>query len=119
MPSGDRTGPAGQGPATGRKLGYCSGFDSPGNSKGKGVGMGRRSGFGFRSGRGMGRAAGCGMGWGWGYNFPDHGNMYRSPWMHPMTREEEINLLKEESEALKRSQAQIEKRLGDLEKGKA
>lgn len=116
MPSGDRTGPAGQGPATGRRLGYCSGFDSPGYLKGSGGGRGRRAGFGFSFGRGMGRAAGYGRGRGWGYNFPEYGLMYRTPWAHPMTREEEISLLKEESEALKRSQEDIEKRLSDLEK---
>ncbi|MCF7946089.1 MAG: DUF5320 domain-containing protein, partial [Spirochaetia bacterium] len=27
MPRGDRTGPDGMGPRTGRALGYCSGYD--------------------------------------------------------------------------------------------
>lgn len=31
MPAGDRTGPEGQGPMTGRAAGYCAGYDSPGN----------------------------------------------------------------------------------------
>jgi len=30
MPGGDRTGPMGFGPRTGRGLGYCSGFNTPG-----------------------------------------------------------------------------------------
>jgi hypothetical protein len=30
MPGGDRTGPAGLGPMTGRGAGYCAGFDVPG-----------------------------------------------------------------------------------------
>ncbi|HSG28548.1 MAG TPA: DUF5320 domain-containing protein [Candidatus Krumholzibacterium sp.] len=30
MPGGDRTGPAGEGPGTGRGAGYCSGYDVPG-----------------------------------------------------------------------------------------
>jgi hypothetical protein len=47
MPSGDRTGPMGQGPRTGRGLGYCSGSNVPGfmNSgfgRSFGVGFGRR-----------------------------------------------------------------------------
>lgn len=46
MPSGDRTGPMGQGPRTGRSLGFCSGYDMPGNLKGFGGGMSRRGGFG-------------------------------------------------------------------------
>jgi hypothetical protein len=30
MPRGDRTGPAGMGPMTGRAAGYCAGYDMPG-----------------------------------------------------------------------------------------
>jgi hypothetical protein len=48
MPLGDRTGPMGQGPRTGRALGFCSGYDSPGYTKGVGGGMGR--GFKFAGG---------------------------------------------------------------------
>ena len=49
MPGGDRTGPLGEGPMTGRQLGYGAGYNSPGFTKGPGGGMGR----GFR-GRGRG-----------------------------------------------------------------
>ena len=49
MPGGDRTGPLGDGPMTGRQLGYGAGYDSPGYTKGPGGGFGR----GFR-GRGRG-----------------------------------------------------------------
>jgi hypothetical protein len=41
MPGGDRTGPLGKGPMTGRQLGYGAGFDSPGYTKGVGGGLGR------------------------------------------------------------------------------
>ncbi|MGM0414857.1 MAG: DUF5320 domain-containing protein [Bacillota bacterium] len=41
MPGGDRTGPRGEGPMTGRGAGYCNGFNSPGNF---------RPGGGFRRG---------------------------------------------------------------------
>ncbi len=51
MPGGDRTGPMGMGPMTGRAAGYCAGYDVPGYMN---PGFGR--GFGF--GRG---------GWGRGY----------------------------------------------------
>ncbi|QRX63171.1 DUF5320 domain-containing protein [Dysgonomonadaceae bacterium zrk40] len=34
MPSGDRTGPLGQGPRTGRARGFCSGYDAPGYEDG-------------------------------------------------------------------------------------
>jgi len=50
MPRGDRTGPQGEGPMTGRQLGYGAGYDSPGYAKGPG----RGAGFGF-FGRGRGR----------------------------------------------------------------
>jgi len=55
MPGGDRTGPAGQGPMTGRGAGYCSGSAMPGYSNAyRGRGMGRAWGRG--GGLGMGRA---------------------------------------------------------------
>jgi hypothetical protein len=57
MPNGDRTGPYGEGPRTGRSLGYCGGSDRPGNAFGSGRGYGRGGagrglGFGFRRGLG-------------------------------------------------------------------
>jgi len=44
MPRGDRTGPRGSGKKTGRGLGYCMGFFSPGYTKPTlfGRGFGRR-----------------------------------------------------------------------------
>ena len=63
MPRGDRTGPMGMGPMTGRGAGFCGGFGAPGfmNS------VPGRGGMGF--GRGRGRGFGMGMGWrhGWAY----------------------------------------------------
>ena len=46
MPRGDRTGPDGMGPMTGRGLGYCAGYNSPGYTRGYGQGFGRGRGFG-------------------------------------------------------------------------
>lgn len=60
MPRGDRTGPAGYGPMTGRGLGYCAGYSAPGFMHG---GWGR--GFGRGWGRGWGRGMGWGRGFGW------------------------------------------------------
>ena len=64
MPRGDRTGPQGEGPMTGRQLGYGAGYDSPGYTKGSGRNWGR--GF-FGRGRGFfGRGFGFrafGRGW--------------------------------------------------------
>ncbi len=50
MPGGDGTGPLGQGPMTGRGLGYCAGYAAPGFAAGGrlGLGLGFRGGFGWR-----------------------------------------------------------------------
>jgi len=62
-------GPSGWGPMTGRRLGYCAGFNAPG-FMGRGLGLGRGRGFGFgrglRYGRGMGIGMRMGFGRGWG-----------------------------------------------------
>ena len=61
MPRGDRTGPLGMGPMTGRAAGYCAGYTVPGYMNvyggrgmafrrgfhGRGGGFGRERGFGF------------------------------------------------------------------------
>lgn len=45
MPFGDGTGPLGQGPRTGRRAGFCSGFGVPGSfSRGGGFSVGGRVG---------------------------------------------------------------------------
>ena len=62
MPRGDRRGPNGMGPMTGRGAGFCNGFNAPGNmnfgSAGK-FGPGRRAGS--RGGFGPGHGAGRGL----------------------------------------------------------
>jgi hypothetical protein len=52
MPGGDRTGPVGAGPMTGRRLGFCVGNDEPGAFYSRGYGFGRGSGMGYRRGFG-------------------------------------------------------------------
>ncbi|NLJ81027.1 MAG: DUF5320 domain-containing protein [Firmicutes bacterium] len=59
MPYGDGTGPAGMGPLSGRRLGFCAGYGSPGYANPIG-GRGRR-GPGYGRGWGYGRFAGAGM----------------------------------------------------------
>jgi len=58
MPRGDRTGPMGMGPMTGRGAGYCAGYDVPGYMN---PGPGRGYGYGY--GMGGGRGRGGGRGW--------------------------------------------------------
>jgi hypothetical protein len=57
MPGGDRRGPAGQGPRTGRAVGFCAGNDEPGYLS---RGGGRGGGAGGGAGRGAGRGGGGG-----------------------------------------------------------
>ena len=114
MAGGDRTGPMGQGPVTGRRAGYCAGFDSPGFTKGPGGGRGRGFSFGRGMGFGRGMARGRGFGRAWGFNAPVQGITGISS----MSKEDEIRFLKSAADALKRSQKEIEKRLGELEKEK-
>ena len=52
MPRGDRTGPAGMGPMTGRAAGYCAGYGVPGYMNPYGGRMG--GGFGWGRGRAWG-----------------------------------------------------------------
>ncbi|MCK4871126.1 MAG: DUF5320 domain-containing protein [Phycisphaerales bacterium] len=58
MPGGDRTGPEGLGPMTGRAAGLCAGNDAPGYTnpvRGMGMGRGRNAGGGGGRGRRGGR----------------------------------------------------------------
>ncbi len=56
MPRGNRTGPMGQGPITGRGAGFCAGYALPGYANNAAPGCGGRFGAGnrFGNGRGMG-----------------------------------------------------------------
>ena len=65
MPRGDRTGPRGMGPMTGRKAGYCAGYDRPGYAN-PGFGMG------------LCRFGGRGVGWGRGRGWGGGGRGYRN-----------------------------------------
>lgn len=59
MPAGDRTGPAGQGPRSGRGKGFCSGNSTPGfNNDDNRRRAGRIGGRGMGRGRGRGRGTG-------------------------------------------------------------
>ena len=112
MPGGDRTGVMGQGPRTGRGLGFCEGFDSPGITKVVRGGMGR----GFGSGRGKGMGRGMGSGRGLNSGGPSAGPFTGNPRMPAMSKKDEVKLLKLQVDTLKRSQQDIEKRLEELEK---
>ena len=125
MPGGDRTGPLGLGPRTGRGAGYCAGYAVPGYMNpmpGRGLWGGRGGGWGA-----YGRGRGGGRGWrnwyyatgmpGWqrtAYGYPAYGEPYPSP--PEATAEEEKDMLKGEAEALKQELEDIQSRISTLEK---
>ncbi|MDA3886609.1 MAG: DUF5320 domain-containing protein [Candidatus Delongbacteria bacterium] len=65
MPRGDRTGPNGNGPMTGRQMGNCTGTDQ---NYGRGNGGGFARGGGRNGRRVLGRGNGAGFGFRNGYN---------------------------------------------------
>ncbi|OQX82798.1 MAG: hypothetical protein B6D63_07180 [Candidatus Latescibacteria bacterium 4484_7] len=124
MPWGDRTGPAGLGPMTGRGAGYCAGNSVPGYMNpygGRGYyGYGRGGGFGF------GRGGGFGRGWrngywatglpGWArYPYAAYGGAYAYPYTGAMTRDQEMDVLKNQAKVLEKDLEDIRKRITELE----
>jgi len=108
MPAGDRTGPSGQGPGTGRAFGYCNGNNAPGFTGGQGIRMGGGAGRGFHSGRGFFRNRS---------RFSADSESLQDEYRNEnQGMEDEGRLLRSRLDILKRSQAEIEKRLGELEK---
>jgi hypothetical protein len=123
MPGGDRTGPMGMGPMTGRRAGYCAGYDVPGFASpvpGRGYGMGR--GRGWFGGWGYGRGGG---GRGWRHRFyatgrpgwARYGYDYGPAWDYapPLSRDQELEGLKREAEWLKSQLDTINQRVTELE----
>jgi hypothetical protein len=118
MPGGDRTGPMGRGPKTGRAAGRCAGSEMPeyaNRLSGRGVGMGFGRGIGLRGG-GFG---GGGRGW---------RNMFCATglpgWMRSgghaapsqkLDAETEKQLLANQAETLQSELDSINKRLGEIE----
>ena len=119
MPGGDRTGPRGIGSMTGRRMGICGGYNSPGyqnstirrNFLGLGSGYGRLKGNYF-FGRGFRN---------WCRN---HFMYYRStdydyyPNENKLSKNDRLNLLKEDYELLKKQQEEIQNNINALEQEK-
>lgn len=125
MPRGDCTGPSGQGSRTGRALGYCAGYDSPGYTKD--LRRGLRRGLTEWSGGGYGRGGSCRRGGGRGFS----GNwVHLTPnlvslpvYSHPITPEAQLPKLKQEKqflesemEGIKSAIDNISKKIEELEK---
>jgi hypothetical protein len=121
MPGGDRTGPEGWGPMTGRGMGYCTGNNSPGYT---------RPGYRGR-GRGFGGGLGRGRGWrnryyatgvpGWaraGYGVPQPGPVSSAPYPTQQATpvpDQELSYLQSQAEVLRDQLDQIQQRISELE----
>ncbi|MDK2820927.1 MAG: hypothetical protein PWP31_892 [Clostridia bacterium] len=107
MPRGDRTGPWGLGPRTGRGAGFCNGFPTPGYANpGFGPGFGR--------GRGMGRRMfGFGnmlpAGW-WGIPFPG-----AVPPQGQGKQNVDLEVLKQQADMLEKQLNGIKQQLKEME----
>lgn len=127
MPGGDRTGPLGLGPMTGRAAGYCAGLSVPGYANplcGRGFWGGGR-------GRGGGRGLRCRLyapgfaGWspflmGWpaavAATWPAASYAsYGSPFVPAMTRRQEIDALKGQAEYFEDVLDGLRRRIEQLE----
>lgn len=124
MPAGDRTGPWGGGPRTGRGLGYCSGYAAPGYmNPAPGMGFGRGYGRGLGLGSGPGRGMGMGRGrWSrhpgaWGYPYPPVVPFGYPPGVGSYPPVDEEAALTDEAKFLEAELDRITKRLAELKKG--
>jgi len=116
MAFGDRTGPNGAGPMTGRGAGFCAGYDRPGYANPAGGRYGR----GFARGGGRGRG-GFGFGRGFAYGRGYGPNFERYPYTYapaPISKEDEKKFLKNEAELLEKELEATKKRLNEIENDK-
>lgn len=115
MPAGDRTGPLGAGPRTGRGLGHCSDYARQGAANpAPGFGLGRGFGGGLGLGRASGRGMGMGMGLGRGRGFRCAGAWGFNP--YPPVDEE--TALAQEAGFLEADLARLRERLDHLKKAR-
>jgi len=119
MPGGDRTGPAGMGPMTGRATGYCAGYPVPGYMNpvgGRGFwGWGRGSGG--RGRRNWFYATGL---TGWqraSIGYPTFGGVapYAAPFAPAISAEQQLDVLKGQAEYFQDALDGIRKRIEELE----
>jgi len=96
MPGFDGTGPRGMGPMTGGGRGYCNPA-------------------GYRPWRGFNPGYGAfGRSWGAGYATPDY--YQGAPYGAGMSREQEVDFLRDQANLLKNQLQEIESRVAQLEK---
>jgi hypothetical protein len=124
MPGGDRTGPGGMGPMTGRGAGYCAGYDVPGYANpipGGGRGGGAYGSRWWARGGGRGR-----RNWYYATGLPGYvrasrgmpawgGVPYGAGYAPAMPKETELEMLKADAEGLTETLNNIKKRIEELE----
>lgn len=106
MPGGNKTGPLGMGPRTGRHAGYCAGFDASGSRRGDVSGM-------------TGRSACChGGGRGWRHWFHATGQPgwmrngnQTTPMPESVVQESEIQALTRRADELQQELSAIQQKL--------
>jgi hypothetical protein len=104
MPRGDRTGPAGMGPMTGRGAGYCAGYPVPGYMNP----------YGGRLGAGFGR--GRGRWWGYPYSVQNWGAGYTPfPFTAPYSSEQEKEALQNQVKVFEDQIKSMRERIEELE----
>ncbi|MEA3406651.1 MAG: DUF5320 domain-containing protein [Chloroflexota bacterium] len=118
MPWGDRTGPAGLGPMTGRAAGYCAGYSVPGYANpafGRGFGFGRGGGWGRGRGyRNWYYATGL-PGWARAGYAPAWGTAAAPYYGAPVSAEQQVEGLRAQSEWLQEQLRVINERIEELE----
>jgi Family of unknown function (DUF5320) len=121
MPGGNGTGPAGMGPMTGRAAGYCAGYPVPGFQNpvygggfgggwGRGGGQGRRNRFYATGLTGWQRGN---MTWPVYPPVTSYAPAYNAP--ITMTKEQQVDMLKGQSEYFEDALDGIRKRIEELE----
>lgn len=123
MPSGNRTGPTGLGPMTGRAAGFCAGFPVPGYMNpipSRGFrGCGRGGGRGWRHwyyATGLPDRAKAGYGYPVGGPVPDTYAPYGVLFAPTMTAEQELDGLKGQAEYFQNALGEINARIDELGK---
>lgn len=110
MPGFDRSGPMGAGSMTDGRRGFCN----PANTRNEGRSTGALGfGRGMGSGRGFRGGIGAGMGRGFGRRGWNQRGYYPA---HPEYAEEDLNILKAESESVKNTLDMINRRIAEMEK---
>lgn len=104
MPGGDRTGPSGAGPMTGRRMGYCAGFEVPGSVY-PGAPWVIGGGYGFR---------GAPHGWHRGYRAFGWAGWMGYPGWQP-TQDQTLEMLKAEAQSISAQLEGIQRRITEIE----